>query len=372
MRAVLFLCTFFVTIRHCPGQSLVIPLSAPIHLFSTADFPNYVPFAQMLSLDVMGAEKVGFKLTQVNPTDNGPNFIVVSPAEGEAPMSVLITVNPNVTTYLPPREYALNLVFSTVGTPSPSTVTEPVQLTVYAPPPPSVTSVVSAASLQPAISPGEIVSIFGANVGTPPVSSQYDYTGLYPTSLGNTTVTFGGTPAPLLYVSTTQINAVVPFGMAGQKSVDVVVTHDSVAAPSVSVPIVDTSPAIFTTTQTGEGQGAILNPTGSPNSAGNPAPQGLEIAIFATGGGLLDQNVQDGSIFLQSYLFDGQPAAPVSVTIGGQPAKIFYATAAPYEVVGMLQINAEVPVGIASGAQPVVLTIGKNNNASQQVTVAVK
>jgi len=38
----------------------------------------------------------------------------------------------------------------------------------------------------------------------------------------------------------------------------------------------------------------------------------------------------------------------------------------------MLQINAVVPQGISVGAQPVVLTIGDNNNAAQQVTVAVK
>jgi uncharacterized protein (TIGR03437 family) len=38
----------------------------------------------------------------------------------------------------------------------------------------------------------------------------------------------------------------------------------------------------------------------------------------------------------------------------------------------MLQINATVPNGIGSGQQPVVLTIGDNNNAAQQVTVAVK
>jgi uncharacterized protein (TIGR03437 family) len=38
----------------------------------------------------------------------------------------------------------------------------------------------------------------------------------------------------------------------------------------------------------------------------------------------------------------------------------------------MLQVNAIVPNGIGSGAQPVVLKIGNNDNAAQQVTVAVK
>jgi len=65
-------------------------------------------------------------------------------------------------------------------------------------------------------------------------------------------------------------------------------------------------------------------------------------------------------------------AAPVSVTIGGQPATVLYAGAAPFLISGVVQVNAIVPQGIGSGPQPVVLTIGANSNAGQQVTVAVQ
>ena len=131
----------------------------------------------------------------------------------------------------------------------------------------------------------------------------------------------------------------------------------------------------FTATGTGKGQGAIIQNSGSPvaatpNSASNPTPVGSIVAIYATGGGLLSPAVEDGSVTLLGGLT--APMAPVSLTIGGQPAQIQYAAPPPYEVSGMLQINAVVPTGIGSGAQPVVLTIGSNNNASQQVTVAVK
>lgn len=222
-----------------------------------------------------------------------------------------------------------------------------------------------------------MVSIFGSNLGTPPVDGHYDDSGLFPTALGNTTVTFNGTSAALLYVSTVQINAVVPYEVAGQKSVSVVVTHDSVASPAFSLPLSATSPAIFTVSQNGQGEGAILNddpnvaPT--PNSAQNPAAKGIPISMYVTGGGLLSQKLQDGGI----PLIIGEPpyfniAAPVSVKIGGQPAQVIYAGAIPYQVAGMLQVNAIVPSNIGSGTQPVVLTIGDNDNAAQQVTVAVK
>jgi uncharacterized protein (TIGR03437 family) len=321
--------------------------------------------------------QVPYKYIGISAVEGAPDFVVVIPATGIAPANIAIGLNPNVVAYLPPGGYSEYVQFAVVGQTSPQGGAQ-VLLSVMPPPPPVVTSLVSAASLQPAISPGEVVSIFGANLGTPPLTAQYSDAGLYPTTLGNTTVTFNGTAAPLLYVSTVQINAVVPFEAAGQKTVNVVVTHDSEASPAFSLPITDTSPAMFTDTQTGKGQGAIINAgpralsPGTPNSPENPAPQGSAISIFATGGGVYNQPFtpnQDGVISLGA---SGPPAAPVSLTIGGKTANVIYAGAAPYAVPGVIQVNAVVPNGIGSGSQAVVLTIGNNNNASQQVTVAVK
>jgi len=182
-----------------------------------------------------------------------PNFVVAAPSRAVSPAISWIGMNSNVVPYLPPGGYGLTVNFGIAGQTSPYASVQ-VTLTLLPPPPPLISSIVNAASLQPGISPGEVVTIFGANIGTPPVFSQYNDAGLYPTSLGNTTVTFNGTEAALLYVSKSQINAAVPFEVAGQRSVDVVVTHDFVSTQAFSVPINDTSPAIFTATQTGKGQ----------------------------------------------------------------------------------------------------------------------
>jgi uncharacterized protein (TIGR03437 family) len=216
-----------------------------------------------------------------------------------------------------------------------------------------------------------MVSIFGENLGTPPVSSQFDSGALFPTTLGNSTVEFNGVPGALLYVSTSQINAMLPFGLAGQKSVDIVVTHNRGKSPPFSVALSDTAPGIFTATQNGSGQGAIMINGVSFNSADNPAPKGSVITMFGTGAGLWKESFPEGSAFI------GGPAgahlvAPVSLTIGGLAATLRYAGAAPYQVLGMFQVNAVVPDGIGSGPQPVVLTVGQNNNAQQQVTVTVQ
>lgn len=85
--------------------------------------------------------------------------------------------------------------------------------------------------------------------------------------IGNSKVTFNGWLAPILYASSSQINAVVPYEVAGQATVPIVVSHYLVAASAVTVPIKDTSPGIFTLTENGDGQGAVLNQDGSVNSA---------------------------------------------------------------------------------------------------------
>lgn len=60
------------------------------------------------------------------------------------------------------------------------------------------------------------------------------------------------------------------------------------------------------------------------------------------------------------------------MTIGGQPAQVQYSGPAPLQATGVIQINAVIPDNVASGPQPVVLTIGPTSNTQQQVTVAVQ
>ncbi len=58
--------------------------------------------------------------------------------------------------------------------------------------------------------------------------------------------------------------------------------------------------------------------------------------------------------------------------IGGLPAQIQYAGAAPNLVSGVLQVNAVIPAGLGPGDQPVVVKVGQNDNSAQNVTVAVQ
>lgn len=368
-----------LAIHPAKAQALTCGGGGQVQLVAPADVSNPEVYVTVLAANINvppGAANVSFKLAQQTPDQSGgPTFLVVSPSSGVTPATVYVGLDPNIVPYLPAGAYGVNVEFTAIQ----SSAAIPgcsffVDLSLKPPGTPSVTSVVSSATFQPAISPGELVSIFGANIGTPPQNATFDQTGLYPTTLGNTTVKFNGVAAPLLYVSNNQINTVAPYELAGETTAAVVVTHDLQAAPAFSAPVVATSPGIFTLT--GTGQGVIVNASGQSgptfNSVANPAPQGSAITFFATGAGLWNQTIQDGIVILGSIQPLIAPAARVSLTIGGQPAEILFAGAEPFQITGMLQINAIVPNGIGSGPQPLILTVGQNNNSQQQVTVVIQ
>ena len=95
------------------------------------------------------------------------------------------------------------------------------------------------------------------------------------------------------------------------------------------------------------------------------------IQIYATGAGLWNPPVPV-TMRINPFPPFPVPVAQVSLTIGGVNADIQFAGGAPTFLSGVLQVNAVVPTGLASGPQPLVLKIGENSNAQQQVTVAVQ
>jgi uncharacterized protein (TIGR03437 family) len=135
--------------------------------------------------------------------------------------------------------------------------------------------------------------------------------------------------------------------------------------------VVDSAPGIYTVTQTGTGQGAILNQNGSLNSTANPEAVGNYIQIFGTGEGQTSPQGVDGAL-LPGRLPLPAPILPVSVTIGGIPAAdVNYAGEAPGLVSGVIQVNAKIPPGVPTGPVQVVITVG-GVSSQANVTVSVR
>jgi uncharacterized protein (TIGR03437 family) len=225
----------------------------------------------------------------------------------------------------------------------------------------AISSVVNSASyLEGGVSPGELVTIFGANLG-PPSEAQGQLNGnAVPDMVENTQVFIGGTASPILFASSSQINAIVPFGVTGTTT-QVQVLYQGQATASTTVAVQSASPAVFSTNGEGGGQGAILNQDGSVNSSSNPAAPGSVVALYVTGAGLTTPASVDGLITGQTAVQNYPvPMLPLSVTIDGLPAQVIYAGAAPGMVAGVLQINVVVPAGVyAATFNQIVVTVGE-------------
>jgi uncharacterized protein (TIGR03437 family) len=227
---------------------------------------------------------------------------------------------------------------------------------VIPPPPvklPPVVSAVNAASLQPgAVAPGEIVTLYGTGIGPQAgVAGTFDSAGLLVNLLGGAEVRFDGVPAPLFYAQAGQINAQVPYTVAGAATTHVDVLYQKQPAGSLDLAVVASAPALF----------PPVNPDGSANSETNPVARGSIVTLYATGEGLTDGANISGKVAQAPY---PRPRLAVSLTVAGVSADILYAGAAP-GFAGLLQVNARVPGGfVRPGAAAVQLTVGSTVSPS--------
>jgi uncharacterized protein (TIGR03437 family) len=216
----------------------------------------------------------------------------------------------------------------------------------------------SSASYAPGrIAPGQIVSVFGTNVGPSTVTSlQQDPSGDITTTLGGTTVYFDGIPAPVLATSRQQVNVIVPYQTFGQPTTTIQVEHDGNLSAPFSIPLAEAAPALFTIDASGKGQGAVVNQDGTINSASQPAPRGSIVSFYGTGAGITGLQLRTGQLVGATL---PSPLLSVEAFVAGIPAQVQYAGGSPGEVTGLLQVNVQIPPEISPGtAVPIQLRVG--------------
>ncbi len=189
----------------------------------------------------------------------GSGWLQVSPDSGVNNATIRIDASPG---NLAPGAYQATL--NVDAGPVAGAQQVPITLVVTAAPPvtatpPVILSVVNAASFASGpVAPGSLATLQGMRLGGDAVA-----------------VTFDGLSAKVLYSGDRQINVLVPAGLAGKQSVQVVATVNGVSSAASTVALASMAPAIFS--------GAVLNQDFSANSSGNPAQLGSVIQIFATG-----------------------------------------------------------------------------------------
>ena len=231
-----------------------------------------------------------------------------------------------------------------------------------------------------ALADGGIASIFGQNLAAATVSAA---SSPLPATLAGTSVTVNGAPAPLFYVSPTQINFQVPYSTDSGSGADfghasIVVTTDAGSSDSIVVDMAAEGAGIFTMDGAGCGQGAVLNvkPDGtrSLNSPSNSASPGDYLEIYATGGGRASNAPADGAPASADPSARDYTCCLVALNFAeleSIPYGTYFFAGKASGLVGVDQIDTLLPAGVHEGCA-VPLQIGPVfGTLSQPVTVSI-
>jgi len=266
-----------------------------------------------------------------------------------------------------------------VSNPAPGGSSPAIGFTVSATP--SVQITVNAASgVAGTVSPGEIITMYGQGIGPAASYSMQDAdnNGYVDTNVAGYTVFIDSVPSPILYLSQNQVTVQVPYEVTLGLSQTIQITNGISLASGV-VSIAATAPGTFSLDGSGLGQAAALNfsatnQTYSLNGASTPAHVGDTVILYMTGEGDYATVIPIRTGLLVPTALTPMPQMnPLpSVTIGGQPAALTYAGPVVGSLLGILQINATIPAGSATGAAvPISIAIGTVNSQSG-ITLVIK
>jgi uncharacterized protein (TIGR03437 family) len=216
--------------------------------------------------------------------------------------------------------------------------------------------VVNAASFQPALATGSLVSIFGQGLA----SGTGQASGFpLPTSLAGATVTLNGTPLALNYASPGQINAALPLDAVGQATLRVTT---SAGFDETQINITDSAPAIFPF--------AITHASGTLVSATAPGTPGETLVIYMTGLGQVDGKLAAGQPAPSAPLL--RVLAPVDVQIGNSPPVIPDFAGLTPGFFGLYQVNIRIPQNLPAQIYPLSVSVKGKSSNSQSLQVQLR
>ncbi len=191
-----------------------------------------------------------------------------------------------------------------------------------------------------ALAPGSIIQIYGANLAAQITPSTAPLT----TTLGNTSVTIGGIPAPLYYTSPRQINAQVPFELTPGNRYQLIVNNNGAFSTPAQLQLAAVSPGIATVLSTG----AVIAQHGDYSlvTEASPARPGEYLMFYLTGLGATDNPVATGAPSPTSPL--AHPVAQLTLTLDGAPVPTAFVGMTP-TLVGLYQVNFQVPATAPNG-----------------------
>jgi uncharacterized protein (TIGR03437 family) len=255
------------------------------------------PASAFAAVGNTGSGILNFTTSVAYPSGSPTGWLSVNPGSGSNSVSLQIIANPAT---LQPGTYTANVTVSAapygMGVIPVTFVVGPVGVTIQ--------NVGNAASFQyGTVAPGSYAVLYGLNFGT------------------NPTVTFNGLNSTIVYAGSTQINLIVPFGLAGQQAASVLVMSGGLTSNSFKVNLAASSPGIFN-------PGIINVDTGTVNSASNPAKRGSYVSIYLTG--------------------LANPVSNVTVNFGSQTGLVPQFAGAQPTLPALDQVNFLIPAGVGT------------------------
>lgn len=363
---------------------VAIPASSPVaNEFGVAN-TQYTLAMALVGTDINSATSQWF----FNEVDNSADGNAVNNLDASS-FTVFGRINPNDTNSINTfnsigalpiyNESSVNAAFNTIpllnftsGTPTASNYLLVLTIRPLNPYPAIATSGVQTASDfggYPAAAAGSWIEIYGTNLaGTTRGWAQSDFGGDFsaPTSLDNVSVTIGGIPAYVSYVSPGQVNVQVPVGVPTSGTASVVLTYSNEVSETVQLAMRPYEGALLAPSSfqvNGTQYVAAVHANGSFVTNGKisglpsaPAAPGETVVFYGVGLG----PVTPSSVPIAGHVVQQTAtlATPLTFKIGGQTATVTYAGLVQGQV-GLYQLNVVVPTGLSNGDQPLTIQLGQ-------------
>lgn len=229
--------------------------------------------------------------------------------------------------------------------------------------------VVNAANFQgAAMGPSTVATLFGSGLANSPASAA---TVPLATTLNGVRVLVDGIPAPLFYVSPTQINFQLPDSLSTTRTdpndlaymATIRVERDGVTS---NILYIEIRPTVLGVMSYGDNYAVATDAAGALIGPSNPAIAGSPVVVYFVGSAPLQERVPAGQAAPSDRLIRITGA---TATVAGQVQPNTFIGLTPGGV-GLYQANVFINGNIAPGDQPFVLTV--NGVASNTVKIPVR
>jgi uncharacterized protein (TIGR03437 family) len=209
------------------------------------------------------------------------------------------------------------------------------------------------------LAPGTVIQIFGSDLAPSSTVAEAPL----PSTLNGVTVIIAGSAVPLSFVSPTQVNAQLPFGLTPGTPYQVIVGAGNAIIPPTTVAINSVEPGVAANI---DGSTVALHENGDSITTASPALPGETISVFLGGLGRTTPDVPAGTASPADPL--ATVVSPVSASLDDRGVDVISANLSP-GLVGVYQVRLTIPADMTAGNKTLVII--QNDREANRTTIPV-